>query len=63
MYVTDNGIYIEEADAEFMTDYGDFIRFVDEHGAAIMLSKDIIRDAHTLLEYLTQSEFNQGESK
>lgn len=63
MYVTENGTYIEEADAAMMTDYGDFIRLVDEHGAVVLLSKDIIRDAHNLLEYITQSEFNQGESK
>ena len=66
MYVTENGTYIEEAEAAMMTDYGDFIRLVDEHGAVVLLSKDLIRDAHNLhnlLEYITQSEFNQGESK
>ena len=62
MYVTENGTYIEEADAASMTDYGDFIRFVDEHGAVILLSKDIIRAAHNLLDYLENTTFTQEKA-
>jgi hypothetical protein len=49
MNVTEYGAYIEEASMDRMENFGDFVRFVDEHGALIILSKDVIRDLYGFL--------------
>jgi len=59
MYVTEHGVYIE--DANNLEDFGDFIKFTDEHGAVVLLSKDVIRAASAFLEYIETSTFTTGE--
>jgi hypothetical protein len=49
MNVTEHGAYIEEASMHRMENFGDFVRFVDEHGALIILSKDVIRNLYFFL--------------
>jgi hypothetical protein len=60
MQVTDYGVYIEEAFG--MKDAEDFVSFVDEHGAHIMLSKDIVREAYELLKQLGESNATTKEN-
>ena len=62
MYVTENGTYIEEADKHRIENYDDFLRFVDEHGAVVLLSKDVVRDLYEFLELLGEG-LTTGESK
>jgi hypothetical protein len=49
MNVTEHGAYIEEMDSLRVENFGDFVRFVDEHGALIILSKDVIRSLYGFL--------------
>ena len=59
MHVTEYGAYIEEANN--LEDFGDFIKFTDDHGAIVLLSKDVVRAANALLEYIETSNFTTGE--
>ena len=47
MLVTGHAVYIEEA--QTLENADDFVEIVDEHGACIYLSKDIVRNAYALL--------------
>lgn len=47
MLVTDHAVYIEEA--KTLENADDFVEIIDEHGARIYLSKDVVREAHAFL--------------
>lgn len=61
MYVTEHGTYIEEADKHEMQNFGDFVMFKDEHGAVVLLSKEVVRDLYEFLELLGEGNPKENE--
>jgi hypothetical protein len=60
MQVTDYGVYIEDACG--IRDADEFVSFTDEHGAHIMLSKEIVREAYEFLKQRGESNADTKEN-